>query len=126
MTTFELYQKYQKIFSLMSDPFYSISSDIPTGWMKTIDLLCESIQNYIDNINNNNKHLPQVEQLVVQQIKEKFASLRMYTSGGDKQIEGMISFVETICEHTCQDCGKDGKLIKSSWWVVLCDECNKK
>jgi len=129
MTTQELYQKYPKIFELMEDGYYAISSDIPDGWIKNVDLLCECIQGYINNINNNNKHLPPVSQVVVEQVKEKFAELRFYYQGGDKRVEGMVELAETLCKHTCMECGKEGKQINRNHWLsVYCDECltNKK
>ena len=124
MTTQELYQKYPKIFELMKDGYYSISSEVPEGWMRNVDLLCECIQGYTNNINNNNKHLPSVPQVIAEQIKEKFAGLRFYYIGGDDKIEGMVEFAETLCEHTCMSCGKEGKQINQNGWLsVYCDEC---
>lgn len=126
MTLDELYLKYPRIFEQMKDGYYAISSSLPSGWIKTVDFLCESIQNYTDNINNNNKHLPQVPQTVVDQVKEKFAGLRFYFHGGDDAIEGMVEMAETICSHTCMDCGNEGKFIDSGgWYYTLCDECYK-
>lgn len=126
MTQLELYNKYPKIFNLLlTDGFYSISSYIPEGWINIVDNMCECIQKYIDNININNKHLPKVQQVVCEQIKEKYAELRFYYHGGDNIIEGIIKFAELLASKTCQECGKEGKIINNKgWYTILCDNCN--
>jgi hypothetical protein len=119
MTEEILFNKYPKIFELMTDNYYSISTSIPKGWINIIDLLCESIQNHTDNINNSNKHLPPVSQTVVEQIKSKYGGLRFYYHGGDNNIEGMVNFAETIANHTCEVCGKSGELINQNGWLSV-------
>lgn len=65
-------------------------------------------------------------EIVVEQLKEKFAELRLYYSCDDPRgcdrIEGMISLVERVCNHTCQVSGARGKLRTNGWCVVLSDE----
>ena len=56
------------------------------------------------------------------QIKEKFGTLRFYTSGGDRLIDGMIWFAESMSGRICETCGNSGKLRNSGWLVTLCDE----
>lgn len=116
MTTQELYSKYPKLFPLMKDSYFSISTDIPEGWMKLVDLLCNSIQRYID-LNN-------VQQVEVTQIKEKYGKLRFYFNGGDTLIEGMVEFAEEVSGTICEHCGKEGTHREiRSWWTTICDKC---
>lgn len=62
----------------------------------------------------------------IDQIKEKFGDLRFYISGGDKQIEGMISFAEYLCRRTCEVSGEKGELhIRGSWFKTLSPEIAK-
>jgi len=65
--------------------------------------------------------------IVVEQLKEKFAELRLYyrcdDPKADDRILGALSAAEQICSHTCQASGsKDGKLRTGGWWVVLSDK----
>ena len=114
MTIRELYQKYPKIFVQMEDGYYAISSDVPKGWMKTVDFLCESIQSYTDNINENNKHLPPVEQTIVDQVKEKWANLCFYIHGGNDEINGMIEqYANKFPELKVILCGGDAPFFEN-------------
>jgi hypothetical protein len=57
------------------------------------------------------------------QYKEKFGCLRMYISGGDETVEGMIKFAEYLSQKTCQCTGEPGSLVKiGSWSAVLSPE----
>lgn len=58
--------------------------------------------------------------VTVEQIKEKFGSLRFYYNGGNDQIAGMVAFAEHLCGETCQETGKPGSLyVKSGWYQCL-------
>lgn len=123
----ELIDKYPKIFSLMGDPYYRVSSGFPDNWLQTLDWMCESIQEHIDNINIHNKHLPPVEQLVCKQVKDKFGELRFYFNGGDKECEGMVKMAETILWNTCELCGDHENLHTTTGWIRrVCDNCLNK
>ena len=59
-------------------------------------------------------------QLKIDQVKEKFGGLRFYVSGGDREIQGMISFAEYLCGKTCEVSGEEGKLCtRGSWYKTL-------
>lgn len=56
----------------------------------------------------------------IEQIKEKYSDLRVYVSGGDEQIQGMINFAEYLCSKTCQNTGNAGaKYRKNGWHATL-------
>jgi len=123
----ELFKKYPKIFPLMENGYYRISSFIPEGWMEIVDNLCECIQGYIDNNNIHNPHLPKLQQVEVVQIKEKFAELRFYTNGNNNTIDGMIEFAELLSTKTCMYCGKPGEQREVNRWLdVICKSCIRK
>jgi len=88
------------------------------GWFSLLDTLCGEIQGMIDN----NPHL-KISQVVATQVKEKFGSLRFYFSGGDKYINGMVSFAESMSMTICEVCGKPGKISDNGWIKVRCDDC---
>jgi hypothetical protein len=127
MTAIDIYKKYPKIFPLMDDFFYAISSEIPDGWINLVDWLCGSIQSYTDNINNNNKHLPPVQQVICEQIKEKWGQLSFYYSGGDEQINGMVEIAEHISTKICIDCGTTENIIRTKGYITFtCKKCLNK
>lgn len=95
---------------------------VGAGWWPIIESLCANIQNHIDWWNKNRETRPVVEQVVVQQIKEKFGGLRFYYDGGDDRIRGMVSMAESWAARTCEECGKPGKSRSGGWIKTLCDE----
>lgn len=61
--------------------------------------------------------------VTITQIKSKFGTLRFYYDGGDKQINGMVSFAERISGTICEVTGTKGKLcIHRGWYKTLCEE----
>lgn len=68
------------------------------------------------------------KQFYFSQIKEKYGSLRIYTSfSSDKHLEGIA---ESLSEYTCQYCGKEprenGKRViwtTGGWVTNLCHDC---
>ena len=97
------------------------------GWYGIIDTLCSEIQNHIDwkskDISDEEKDSLQV---VADQVKEKFGTLRFYYTGGDETIEGMVSMAEGLTKKTCEDCGCPGTHRVNGWHRVVCDSCEKK
>lgn len=63
-----------------------------------------------------------VPQVVVQQVKEKFGTLRFYYSGGDEVVRGMVSMAESMSARTCEECGSPGKQVGGGWITTLCQE----
>jgi hypothetical protein len=61
--------------------------------------------------------------VVIDQYKEKYGTLRVYHSGGDDKVEGMIRYAEYLSSITCQDTGKTGQLCKrGTWYATLSNE----
>jgi len=89
------------------------------GWFNIINQLCRNIQHHLDWKNRDGEVVPQV---VVQQVKEKFGSLRFYYSGGDDYIRGLVSMAESMSEVTCETCGKPGTSTGGRWIRTLCVE----
>ena len=64
----------------------------------------------------------------IHDIKDKYATLRIYGSFTDKQYK-IIEKAEIDCENTCERCGstKNVKAVDRHNWVYnLCEECQKK
>lgn len=66
-------------------------------------------------------------QIVAHQVKEKFGTLRFYTSyTSDQFVRGVLYMAEAMSAVTCEDCGKPGSERDGSWIRTLCDECDAK
>jgi len=57
------------------------------------------------------------------QVKEKFGGLRMYFSGGDEYVSGLVDMAESFSYQICENCGEKGKPNKGGWISTLCDKC---
>jgi hypothetical protein len=61
-------------------------------------------------------------QVVVEQVKEKFGTLRFYYRGGDDYVDGVVRMGEAMTAVTCETCGAPGRQRGGGWIVTLCDE----
>lgn len=111
----KLVAKYPKIFATVEH------TECNDGWYSIIDLLCANIQSHTDWWNTNRPNRPVVEQVVVEQAKEKFGTLRFYYEGGDEYIKGLVTMAEAMSEVTCEVCGDRGSLRTGGWLKTLCD-----
>ena len=111
----KLVAKYPKIFATVKH------TECGDGWYQIINALCANIQSHTDWWNTNRETRPVVEQVVVEQCKEKFGTLRFYYEGGDDQIAGMVRMAEAMSEVTCEVCGNGGTLRGGGWIKTLCD-----
>ena len=107
------------------------------GWYNIISRLMSQIQHHIDwkekqrkwAIEWNQEHPDQlrpvpelVPQVTLDQVKEKFGTLRFYYSGGDDYVRGMVTMSESISAVTCETCGNAGELRDEGWYYVSCHE----
>ena len=117
-----LCQKYPKIFvnrgKDMKESCMYWGFSCGDGWYDLIDELCGTAQNYIDN--NSTKTNP-IPQMVAEQVKEKFGTLRFYTSGGDRLIDGMIWLAESMSGRLCDQCGSPATTNRTGWLMTRCD-----
>ena len=56
--------------------------------------------------------------VTIEQYKEKFATLRIYHSGGDDVVDGMIRYAEYLSTLTCQETGEAGQMYKKGMWYA--------
>jgi hypothetical protein len=78
-----------------------------------------NIQHHIDWKNKKEVVVPQV---TLDQVKEKFGTLRFYYSGGDDYISGLVSMAESMSGITCEECGKPGTSTSGGWIKTVCVE----
>jgi hypothetical protein len=75
-----------------------------------------------------------IPQVTLDQVKEKFGTLRFYYTGGDDVIDGMVRMAESMSGTTCEGCGN---VAETNWpkaenggiggWVrTICAPCEEK
>ena len=63
-----------------------------------------------------------IPQVILDQVKEKFGTLRFYYTGGDDYIRGMVTMAESMSGVTCEECGKPGTQTPGGWIKTVCVE----
>jgi hypothetical protein len=95
------------------------------GWFTILDQLMSNIQHHIDwnnkNFEKGYKQYKQVPQVTLDQVKEKFGTLRFYYQGGDDEISGMVRMAESMSAVTCEQCGNPGTTGGQGWITTLCE-----
>jgi hypothetical protein len=72
------------------------------------------------------RQLPEsIPQVTLDQVKEKFGTLRFYYSGGDDYIDGMVSLAESMTGVTCESCGNIGERRGGGWVHTYCTPCEE-
>ena len=111
------------------------------GWFNILDQLMGNIQHHIDwnlrqrqvAIDYNSKSTPEsmrkvpelVPQVTLDQVKEKFGTLRFYYTGGDNYIDGMVRMAESMSSVVCEECGAPGQRRGGGWIYTACDTHTK-
>ena len=67
-----------------------------------------------------------IPQVTLDQVKEKFGTLRFYYSGGDEYISGMVTMAEAMSGTTCEGCGNPGERRGGGWVHTYCEPCEEK
>jgi hypothetical protein len=93
--------------------------DCGDGWFNILNQLMGNIQHHIDWKNRKEEVVAQV---TLDQVKEKFGTLRFYYTGGDDVIDGMVRMAEAMSGVTCETCGVPGKRRGGGWVTTLCTE----
>jgi hypothetical protein len=136
-----LFEKYPQLFSNRSksrmESCMCWGIECNNGWYELLSSVCWRIFQHEKNIadrvrirNENNKENDQSDLDYVpvkfDQIKEKFGGLRIYFSGGDDYVEGVIGMAEEMSYKICEVCGNSGKPNKGGWITTLCNKCRNK
>jgi hypothetical protein len=83
----------------------------------------ENIKEYLLFISKHwEKEIEEIPQVIAEQVKEKFGTLRFYVNYQDDYITGLIDMAESMSGRTCEVCGNHGKMRHGGWMRVLCDE----
>ena len=119
----ELCTKFQKMIPHREwnkdSPIRLFGFECGEGWAVLLKVLMDNIQRHIDWENRQSEVVPQV---VLEQVKEKFGTLRFYYQGGDEYVHGLVSLAESMSAHICEDCGDTGTTRGGGWVRTLCDK----
>lgn len=136
-----LYEKYPDIFqNRLKTPMQSCMSfgvECNLGWYEIISTVCWMIKQHEENKEWTRKYLekndperlaslPEYFPVKFDQVKEKYGGLRLYFSGGDEYVEGLVSMAEAMSYKICEVCGNKGQPNKGGWISTLCDDCRNK
>jgi hypothetical protein len=69
---------------------------------------------------------PEFPQVTLDQVKEKFGTLRFYYTGGDDYISGMVAMAESMSGVICESCGNPGNQTSGGWIKTICEPCETK
>lgn len=116
----ELCERFPKIFAKRNGAIWGF--ECGDGWHPIVFSLCSNIQTYLDWVNRKETV---VQQVVADQVKEKFGGLRFYYTGGDERIMGLVSMAESWAAQTCEVCGARGRLRGKGWLYTACDTHTK-
>ena len=140
----KLYEKYPQLFvnkdkTPMQSPM-CFGIECGEGWYDILSSLCWMIKQHEDNkrwkqewrdkknngldkdfgvalLGEETEYFP----VKFDQIKEKYGGLRVYFSGGDKYIEGLVSMAEAMSYKICDVCGNKGEPNKEGWISTRCE-----
>ncbi len=124
MTIQDLQAKYPELFTVTDPSYPFLGVYIEDGWLPLVDTLLGVIQDERHIITQ----LDPSENLVyIQQIKQKFGKLRLYTAKTFPRIQGAIALAEALSGKICEKCGSPGSMRNNNgYYHVACDSCNEK
>ena len=117
----------KKVYSNEKMPFPMFGLEMGEGWKP----IAMKVVNAIVEYNNN---APEGSVIYIDQVKEKFASLRIYVTYDNvpqdvvDKIENLIKEAGVEASNTCEECGSKvniGMRI-NGWYTVMCEDCAKK
>ena len=100
------------------DYSYTALDWMPPGWKKKFGLkMCKDIAKSLTRTGNPRK-------FQIEDIKEKYGALHVYTYGSTLEIENKIlPKYERISQRVCGVCGEPATKISIAWIYPLCDKC---
>ena len=135
-TTYIIKNKFHSFISKTLDKFYSwLPKDytLKNNNFKTLKYIpiYHQFKKFIWNLRKKTWNFERVEiktnkytQVVASQVKEKFGGLRFYVNSASSEQHAVISFVENLSYHTCEECGSNKEVTQTTGWIkTLCSDC---
>ena len=99
---------------------YTELDAMPEGWRKVFGLeMCKEIRAALYKQDG----LKAIFAYRIEQIKEKFGTLRWYDAHSTHEIQEIIRKYEELSAHTCINCGATATWISKGWISPYCDKC---
>lgn len=121
----KLYDDYPNLFSnknkSIRESCMAWGIECGNGWFSIIESVCNTIHQYEEFKKDTQYHPVKFDQ-----VKEKYGGLRIYFSGGDEYVEGIISMAEAMSYKICEICSNKGETNKGGWISTLCEDCRIK
>lgn len=109
----EMVQRLRRDFNPLL-PASNSNISFPVGWEKVVR---RALEKFAENKNDSNA-------LRVEQIKDKFGGLRIYTNFTSEKIQAIIAYAEDEADNTCMECGYNGDtVVEHPRYQVLCKKC---
>ena len=100
------------------DYSYTEAWGLPDGWHRLFYLLCKHLRPHLEKANL-------LDTFYFTQIKEKYGTMRVYTSCLPDSVDHMIDLYECYSKYVCQSCGESAKYCTHGWIAHLCERCVK-
>ena len=95
-------------------PYPMFGIECGDGWLPLLDELFAGIEAVVRR--------DKLKDFQIDQIKEKFGTLRVYVSGANREIHKLIREAEVRSGSICERCGKPGQTASmDGWYVTLCE-----
>ena len=97
---------------------YTELDAMPDGWRKAFgEMMCEEIYNALVECGG-------LDDYRIEDIKEKYGSLRWHSSPSYKEVEEIIDKYSVLSENICIICGKpDVPMTNNGWLSPFCKKC---
>jgi hypothetical protein len=99
----------------VTENLMSFGCECGDGWFTLINTACSLIATH--------EEAAEKTDFLFTQIKEKYGTLRIYYTGGNAYIDGVVNMAEALSGETCELCGAPGKLGGVGWLTTRCDKC---
>lgn len=99
------------------EPYELFGVECDSGWYDIVRPLIDYVEKY------NNEHPD--DQIVILQVKEKFACLEFYVDNATPELKKMIEEAQYKASRTCECCGDTSDVGKTftQWYKIICRKC---
>ena len=119
LLSFDWEQKYPNLFGPSPHEGFDTNStyvEVPKGWYPLLDAMFEEIDAEIARDPSS--------WIALDQVKEKYGTLRVYFTGGNDKIDSIVERYEERSAVTCERCaGEDPTQSREGWVKTLCPAC---
>lgn len=100
------------------DDDYSVTwrDCVPFGWIHLFDLMCEEILSEIEGTEL-------MHTFRLEEVKEKFGELRIYTWNSTPKIDRIIDEWCFLSGFICEECGMPNVRLTTGWITPICYKC---